>query len=435
MSLDGYRENTKQMNEDFLHYLWKFKKFSFQNIRTTKNEIVEIISVGVHNFNAGPDFFNAKLNIDNQLWAGNVEIHQKSSDWYLHNHEKDKNYNNVILHVVWEHDVEVFRRNNTSIPTIELKNLVAKNILNNYINLTGQNKNFINCQNDINNVDDFIFSNWLERLYFERLENKSQLIIHELKVSNNDWEAVLFKLLIKIFGLKVNGDSFYNLANSIDYSIIRKLQNNRLQMEALLYGLIGFLQDDCSDIYFLELKKEYNYLKSKFQLSSSGITSPKFFKLRPPNFPTIRLSQFSALINNHQNLFAKIIEIKSVVGFYDLFNTQASEYWDNHFTFGKTSSKSKKKLTKSFIDLIIINVILPLKFCYAKSIGYEINEELLEIIRSLKKEKNSIIDQFINLEIKCMSGMESQALLELYTNYCSKNKCLQCVVGSYLIKQ
>jgi hypothetical protein len=206
------------MNEDFLHYLWKFKKFSFQNIRTTKNEIVEIISVGVHNFNSGPDFFNAKLNIDNQLWAGNVEIHQKSSDWYLHNHEKDKNYNNVILHVVWEHDVEIFRNNNTSIPTIELKGLVPENILNNYHNLINHNKNFINCESDINNIDDFIISNWLERLYFERLENKSQLIIHELNNSNNDWEAVLFKLLIKIFGLKVNGDSFYSLANSVNYS-------------------------------------------------------------------------------------------------------------------------------------------------------------------------------------------------------------------------
>jgi hypothetical protein len=206
-------------------------------------------------------------------------------------------------------------------------------------------------------------------------------------------------------------------------------------MEALLYGLVGFLQEDCSDIYFLELEKEYSYLKNKFQLSSSGIISPKFFKLRPPNFPTIRLSQFSGLINKHQNLFTKIIEVKSVAGFYNLFHTQASEYWDNHFTFGKTSSKSKKKLTKSFIDLIIINVILPLKFCYAKSIGNEINEELLDIITSLKKEKNTIIDQFINLEIKCMSGMESQALLELYSNYCSKNKCLQCVVGNYLIKQ
>lgn len=423
------------MNEDFLHYLWKFKKFTFQNLRTTKDESVEIISVGIHNFNSGPDFFNAKLNIEGQLWAGNVEIHIKSSDWYLHHHEKDKNYNNVILHVVWEHDVEVFRSENIPIPTMELKNLISKNTLSNYHALFNQNKKFINCENEITNVDEFIIDNWLERLYFERLESKSERIMYELKKSNNDWESVLFKMLLKNFGQKINGDSFYSVANSIDYSVIRKLQNNQTQLEAVFFGLSGFFNNDCFDVYYLELKKEYDYLKTKFQLSNIGVVSPQFFKLRPPNFPTIRLSQFSQLLNKHQNLFSKIIENKSITEFYDLFDVSASEYWRDHFTFGKMSSKSKKGLTKNFIDLIIINTILPLKFCYAKSTGNEINEELLEIIQLIKSEKNTIINHFLKLEIKCKSAMESQALLELHNNYCSKNKCLQCSIGNYLIKQ
>lgn len=423
------------MNEDFLHYLWKFKKFTFQNLRTTKDESVEIISIGIHNFNSGPDFFNAKLNIEGQLWAGNVEIHIKSSDWYLHHHEKDKNYNNVILHVVWEHDVEVFRSENIPIPTMELKNLISKNTLSNYHALFNQNKKFINCENEITNVDEFIIDNWLERLYFERLESKSERIMYELKKSNNDWELVLFKMLLKNFGQKINGDSFYSVANSIDYSVIRKLQNNQTQLEAVFFGLSGFFNNDCFDVYYLELKKEYDYLKTKFQLSNIGVVSPQFFKLRPPNFPTIRLSQFSQLLNKHQNLFSKIIENKSITEFYDLFDVSASEYWKDHFTFGKMSSKSKKGLTKNFIDLIIINTILPLKFCYAKSTGNEINEELLEIIQLIKSEKNTIINHFLKLEIKCKSAMESQALLELHNNYCSKNKCLQCSIGNYLIKQ
>src|SRR5690606_12863726 len=202
------------MNEDFLHYLWKFKKFLFQNLKTTHNEFVEIIHVGEHNFNSGPDFFNARIKIDNQLWAGNVEIHLKSSDWYLHNHENDENYNNVILHVVWEHDVEIFRYKNIPIPTLELKNIVSDTILVKYSNLFNQNKKFINCENDIALFDSFLLKNWIDRLYIERLEDKAKNISLELKKSNNDWEAVLFKMLLKNFGLKVNGDSFYSIGNS-----------------------------------------------------------------------------------------------------------------------------------------------------------------------------------------------------------------------------
>src|SRR5690606_14763368 len=198
--------------------------------------IIEIIQVGEQNFNSGPDFFNSKLKIDNQLWAGNVEIHLKSSDWYLHNHENDKNYNNVILHVVWEHDVEIFRNTNIPIPTLELKNIVSDTVLVKYYNLFNQNKKFINCENDIALFDSFHLKNWIDRLYIERLEDKAKAISLELKKSNNDWEAVLFKMLLKNFGLKVNGDSFYSIGNSIEYSVIRKLQNNQHQLEAVLIG-------------------------------------------------------------------------------------------------------------------------------------------------------------------------------------------------------
>lgn len=423
------------MNEDFLHYLWKFKKFPFQNLKTTQNELIEIIQVGEHNFNSGPDFFNARLKIDNQLWAGNVEIHLKSSDWYLHNHENDENYNNVILHVVWDHDVEIFRNRNIPVPTLELKNFVSDTILAKYFNLFYQSKKFINCENDIALFDSFLLKNWVDRLYIERLEEKAKAISLELKKSNNDWEAVLFKMLLKNFGLKVNGDSFYSIGNSIEYAVIRKLQNNQTQLEAVLFGLAGFLNDNCLDAYFIQLKKEYLYLKKKFQLSEEGIITAKFFKLRPSNFPTIRLSQISSLLVSHQNLFSKIIHANELSEFYNLFNVQASEYWKNHYTFGKNSAKSNKGLTKSFIDLLIINTILPLKFCYARSIGSEINESILAIINSVKREENNIIGNFSALGLNIDSALDTQALLQQYNHYCTKNKCLQCAVGNYLIKQ
>ena len=249
-----------------------------------------VTSVGQHNFNSGPDFFNAKLQIGNQLWAGNVEVHIKSSDWFLHNHEQDKAYDSVILHVVWEHDTDVFRKDNTSIPTLQLRDFTNKAVLNNYEKLFSKNGKWINCENDFALVDDFVLINWLERLYFERLERKLETIKMLLEETKNDWEAVLFIMLAKNFGLKVNGESFYSLAKSIDFSVVRKSQSNLTAIEALLFGQAGMLVDDLEIAYYLQLQKEYQFLKQKFKLKNNGVLPIQFFRLRPPNFPTIRLS-------------------------------------------------------------------------------------------------------------------------------------------------
>jgi len=225
-----------KMQEDFLHYLWKHKKFDTLNLKTTQGEQITLIFVGEHNHNSGPDFFNSQLKIAEQLWAGNVEIHVKSSDWFLHNHETDKAYDNVILHVVWEHDTEIFRKDNSEISTLELKDYVDKSVLQKYQQLFSNTNKWINCENNFAEVDDFVLDNWLERLYFERLERKSEDINQLLKTSKNNWEAVLFKMLAKNFGLKVNGESFFSLANSFDFSILRKLQTKQQNLEALFFG-------------------------------------------------------------------------------------------------------------------------------------------------------------------------------------------------------
>lgn len=422
------------MQEDFLHYLWKHKKIIANSLKTTKGELVSIINVGEHNHNTGPDFFNAQLKIGEQLWAGNLEIHIKSSDWYLHNHETDVNYDNVILHVVWEHDTEIFRKDNTKIPTLELKHYVPQDALNGYQKLFNNNRKWINCENDFASTPEFIMSNWLERLYFERLERKANDITALLHENTNNWESVLFKMLFKNFGLKVNGDAFASIANSFDFSIIRKQQSNLLSLEALLFGQAGLLEDDYQEAYFLELAKEYQFLKQKFTLTNTNVTSLQFFRLRPPNFPTIRMSQLANMYYLHQNLFSKIIAANTLNEFYTFFTVETSTFWETHYTFNKASKASKKKVTKAFVDLLLINTIIPIKFNYAKQLGKTIDEEIIRMLQQITSEKNSIVDKFNGLKKVSHSALESQALLQLKNEYCDKNKCLKCAVGNSLLK-
>ncbi|MFY0715130.1 DUF2851 family protein [Seonamhaeicola sp. NFXS20] len=423
------------MQEDFLHYIWKFKKFQLQNLKTTSREPIVINSVGKHNHNSGPDFFNAQIKINGQLWAGNVEVHIKSSDWFLHNHENDKAYDNVILHVVWEDDTQIFRKNNTVIPTLELKNLVEPNILNNYQSLIFKQDKWINCEQDFLQTDDFVLNNWLERLYFERIEIKAKTIEQLLKHSKNNWESVLFKMITKNFGLKVNGESFLSIAQSVDFSVVRKVQPNQLALEALLFGQANLLDNDIEDAHFLNLKREYQFLKQKFGLSNQSVLPLQFFRLRPLNFPTIRLSQLASLYHKHQNLFSKINETNKIDEFYKLFKVSASNYWKNHYTFQKESKLASKTLSKSFIDLLMINTILPIKFCYSKQKGEPIDGVILEMATNIASENNSIISAFNKLKKVSKSALQSQALIQLKKAYCDKNKCLQCAVGNSILNK
>ncbi|HEY9168793.1 MAG TPA: DUF2851 family protein [Lutibacter sp.] len=422
------------MKENLLHFVWKLKLFSTAKLKSTNGDIIDIISAGTANLNSGPDFLNAKLVINNQLWAGNIEIHVNSSDWYLHNHEIDTNYDSVILHVVWEHTVEVFRKTNEPIATLELKNYISKQLLNNYEQLFSKNRNWINCEKDIASIDSFIFNNWLERLYVERLEKKAIQIQNTVTSLNNNWEAALFVLLAKNFGLKINAEAFMNFANSFDFFIARKVSNYLEQLEALFFGQAGMLSKDYESEYFENLKKEYNFLKLKFQLMPISNGQIQFFRLRPNNFPTIRLSQLAMVYHSHQNLFSKIIETDDIKEFYDLFDLATSNYWETHYTFENSSKKSIKKITKSFIDLLLINTIIPLKFLYLKSLGKNDLSAVLTIIAKIKPEKNEIISKFNELSIKSNTAFETQALLQLKNEYCNKQLCLSCAIGKELLK-
>ncbi len=424
---------TKTMNEDFLHYVWKYQLFSVHDLKTTTKEELTIIKIGSHNHNSGPDFLNSQLKIENQLWAGNVEIHLKSSDWYAHHHEIDENYDAVILHVVWEDDADVFMKDNKPLPVLVLKDFVFTSALNNYRNLFSTKQRWIPCETDISFVDDFTIENWKERLFFERLERKSTEMNLLLMENHNDFEAVLFQLLAKNFGLKVNGDAFMNLAKSFDFSILRKVRFDEQQLAALLFGQAGFLEEVIEDEYHQQLKKEYKYLRHKYNLQPIVNMQFSFFRMRPPNFPTIRISQLVSLYYLHQQLFSKMMQTETLKGFYELFDVTVNPFWKTHYTFDKVSKSSPKKLTKSFIDLLLINTIIPLKFLYQKNRG-EVNEnDFLVILQKIKSEKNSIISKFDEIGIKAKNGYETQSLLELKNNYCTKKRCLQCAIGIKLL--
>ena len=423
-----------RMKEDFLHHVWQFKKFDIANLKTTKGELIQILNSGQYLQLAGPDFFNAQLIIGNQKWAGNVEIHLKSSDWYVHNHEKDSNYDSVILHVVWEYDMPIFRKDNSEIPTLELKEYVALSDLHKYQSLVSH-KSWIYCENEIQNVDEFIFKNWQERLFFERLERKSQLIFELAEDSNQDWESVLFCLLAKNFGLNTNGEMFYKVAKSIPFSVVRKESYSLESLESLLLGQANLLSRDFQDNYAKELQKSYAYLIQKYQLHEKVAGSVEFFKHRPDNFPTIRLVQLANLYFHRKNLFSLVMNCVSVNELYQIFNVGVSKYWETHYNLDKESSKKMKKLSKSFVDLLVVNTIIPLQFAYARSRQKEITQDLIDLANSIPSEKNVIIDKFKTFGIASENVYESQALIQLKRNYCDLKKCLDCAVGHSILRK
>lgn len=422
------------MQEDFLHHIWQYRKFAFEKLSTFKGEELQILHSGHYLQQAGPDFFNAQIYIGNQKWAGNVEIHVKSSDWYVHHHEDDPAYDAVILHVVWEHDTNVFRSDNSEIPVLELKNYVAKETLDKYFSLSSA-KSWIYCEKDLASVNNFVLKKWQERLFFERLERKALPIQQQLLQNHSDWEATLFCFLAKNFGLNTNGDAFFAIANSIPFSIIRKEKSEVENLEALFFGRAGLLEEEKQDVYYLNLQTRWRYLSDKYQLKSVFIEPVQFFKHRPDNFPTIRLAQLAQLYHQQDNLFSTIIASGSVSALYSIINVKVSEYWQTHYQFDKESPKKRKALTSSFVDLLVMNTIVPIQFSYAKYFGKEVSDELIGFLEEIVAEKNAIIDKFSGFGIHAENAFDSQTLLQLKNEYCNNKKCLQCGIGIELLKK
>lgn len=422
------------MNEDFAQYVWKFQKFSTTKLNTTTGATVRVVKVGTYNTNAGPDFLFGEVVIDDQLWAGTIEIHILSSDWFVHRHESDLNYDTVILHVVWEHDMEVHRSDGSCIPVLEIKNLVVPTVVKSYRSLFSKQQRWINCEPNMANVDPYVVKRWLDRLFFERLEQKGLAIEASLLRLQNNWEAALVELLAQAFGLKVNGASFLSIIQSLEYRTLRKLQLNCHDLESLFMGQAGWLEEE-NDPYQSSLKSSYDFFKSKFKLTNHLIIPPKFFRLRPHNFPTIRLSQLAAVLSANPSFFTEIVAAKTREDYAAFFNVKASSYWDTHYTYGVETKKSEKKLSQPFIDLLILNAIIPLKIVYARTVGKDISEEIIALAQSLRGESNTIVSKFQSIRKFENNAMISQSLLQLKNRYCDANRCLNCEIGNALLKR
>lgn len=419
------------MTEKLLQYLWNFKIFRNFDFIDIEGNPVEIIEFGKWNTNAGPDFLDAKVKISNVLLAGHIELHVKSSDWIFHNHSQDPNYRNIILHVVFHHDLEIDEFTDKNIPTLELKNYIDEKVLKKYEKLADGDR-FIPCE-PIFEASKIPVA-FHEENILKKLEEKSLDFERSLQQFKNNFEAVLFHSLAYSFGLKVNAFIFKQIAESIDFTVINKVRQNQTQLEALLFGISGWL-DHPEDEQMKLWKREFEFIKVKFNISAMHF-HPKFLRLRPPNFPTVRLSQLAALYHRHQNLFSKIIHINDADELSELFkDVKASEYWDNHFNFGKISKvEQPKTLTKEFTDLIILNTVLPLKYTYHKYHREEIADEITRFYHSLSAEKNSITAEWKRLGVKIRTALESQSLIFHYKHSCEGKNCLNCGIGFKLLK-
>jgi len=421
------------MTEEFLHFIWKHKLFNNNNITSFNDEKIEILNIGQPNYNAGPDFFNAQVKINNTVWAGNVEIHINSSDWLKHNHDKDNAYNNVILHVVEKNDIVIKRSNGEKIPAIKLN--FDKKLLNNYENLLSQQL-WIPCEEHIKQIDKFTIDYWLNRLLINRLEKKTDNIKTKLFENKNDWQDVCYQQIARNFGYNINAVPFELLAKSIPVKYLAKHNDNLFQLEAMIFGQAGLLNDLIeNDEYHKNLKNEYNYLKNKFNLIPIDKYLWKYLRLRPSNFPTIRLSQFANLIYKSKNLFSKIIESENIDEIKQLFSDiRTSDYWNNHYVFGKESPNKTKTLGKSFINLVLINSVVPLIFIYGKMHDNEnMMNKALKYLEEIEPENNSIIAGWKKLGINPVNALYTQALIELKNEYCIRRNCLQCHLGSKII--
>ena len=422
------------MTEEFLHYIWKFRLFNQLNLKTTTGEIIEIIKVGDHNFDAGPDFFNAKVKVGDTLWAGNVEVHIDSSDWQKHFHQKDKAYDNIILHVVNNADKQLFRTSGEAVPTIELKDRISRKIHQNYLDFRSSS-DWIPCEKQITTVPQLIVNNTIDRLLLERLERKSKLISDSLALNNTNWEETFYQHLARNFGFKTNSEPFELLAKSLPSLVLAKHKSSLLQLEAMLFGQAGFLDEHLEDKYPQQLQNEYSFLKQKFRLQSVDKHLWKFLRLRPVNFPTIRIAQFANLIFNSTHLFSKIIETENCGDLKKLMNVDVSAYWKTHYVFDKTSTLKTKHLGEDAVNSIIINTIVPFLFVYGKQKGEDkYVDRALDFLEHTEGEHNSIIQKWETLQLPVKTAYSTQGLLQLKTEYCTYKKCLSCSVGNYLLK-
>ncbi len=410
------------MNEKLLQFIWQFQYYNRQELTTTVGEPINITISGKHNLNQGPDFLDANIKISNIRFAGNVELHVKASDWYKHHHQTDVQYNNVVLHVVWDNDADITTENGTLLPTLVLSDRVPKVLLERYTQMMASSN--IPCHNiTLPKLSELAWMAWKERLVAERLERKSKKILALLEATKQHWEEVFWIMIASNFGIKVNAELFETMAQTISVNTLAKHKNQIHQIEAILLGQANLLNGDYLDDYAILLQKEYRFLQKKYQLKSVLI-QPNFLRMRPANFPTIRLAQLAMLIVNSVHLFSKIKEQNDIAGVKQLFEITANDYWHTHYQFDTESEFLEKKLGATTIDNLLINTVIPVLFAYGLHMQDEaIKEKAIKWLMAIKKESNVITKQWQQTSVAIGSGFDTQALIELTNNDCIQKRC------------
>jgi len=420
------------MREDFLHFLWKYKLFQSDSLFTEEGESIQIVNPGRHNTNAGPDFFDARIRIGDTLWAGNIEIHQRASDWNKHGHQNDPVYRNTILHVVSLSDIQVFNDLGSCVPVLVIR--WPHWIEDNYEMLI-KSQDWIGCASLLYQVDPFRIKFFLNGIVIERLKQKIEAISKVLTETKDDWGETFYCMLARNFGLKENALPFEMVARSLPQSVLARHHDSLFQIEALLFGQAGLLGEELfGDEYYLELRKEYRFLAVKYGLKPIEGHLWKFMRMHPGNFPTIRLAQFAMLIHHSKGLFSAVIEANNLEDLQQLFMVKASDYWDSHYSFNKPSVNRKKVFGDQIFSLIVINVVVPFYFLYGESQNkLFLKDRALVILEQMPAENNSAISRWAGAGIIAANALESQALLHLQRNYCEPRKCLDCTIGHKII--
>lgn len=423
------------MSEYFLHYIWQFQYFDKLHLLTSEGEEVKIFHPGLRNIHSGPDFFNAHLRIGSMDWVGGVEIHINASGWVEHHHNVDPAYENVVLHVVWKNDKPIMRNDGSVLPVIELKGRVEEHLLLQMKTLVNS-PDQIPCSHSFSKVSSLNIISALDRVMIERLEAKSTIVLERLQRNNNDWEETCYQLLCRNFGFKVNAEPFQQLSTSLPLRLLLKHGDKLHHTEALLFGMAGFLDDQPDDEYHRLLCREYKLLSTKYGLLGQQMLKSqwRFLRLRPGNFPTIRIAQIASIFFHQKNLFSKLISIPSARELRSVFSSLQSPYWTAHYRFSKRSKDVVPSLGESSIDNILINTVVPLLAAYGRwKDDHHYLERAIRILHEISPEQNAITKLWAEPGIKSKSAFDSQALIELYSSYCQKRRCLECKIGSSLL--
>ena len=419
--------------EQLLHYIWKHKIFPLKQLETTAGMSVEVIDTGLANSDSGPDFFNAKVKIDETLWVGNVEIHSKASDWFRHGHDKDKVYDSVILHVAEEIDCEILRTNGEPIPQMQLS---CPGIIEKNYETLHRTDMLPPCYNIIPKMSQFAIHSWLSVLQSERFEHKAESINARLKHCNGNWEDAFFITLARNFGFGLNGDAFEKWASLIPLRAVDKHRDCLFKVEAIFFGQAGLLEESLDDPYYLRLQKEFAYMKHLFQLPVMDVSLWRFLRLRPGNFPHIRIAQLASLYSREWGVFSKLMEAGSMKAIKDILQTSTSDYWEEHYQFYNNSPRRTKSLSVSSFNLLIINTVVPFLYAYGRHKADEVLcQRANNFLEELKAEDNYVTRMWNGVGLAVNNAADSQALLELKKEYCDKKKCLYCRIGFEYLKQ